>query len=91
MRGVHDCRWEPAMETEVLHKGLWRKSPQWFMLNRRHAQVRAAPPPSERNATLSYSRFEPDISSFHINHQFIIRLSYAGGGIRYSGGSYLQT
>lgn len=83
------------MESEVLHKGLWRKSPQWFMLNRRHAQVRAPlPPPPERNATLSYSRFKPDISSFHITqlaHQFIKRLSYTGGGIRYGGGSYLQT
>lgn len=27
------------MENEVLYKGVWRKSPQWFVLTRRHAAV----------------------------------------------------
>lgn len=32
-------RWEPAMESRLLQKAHWRKSNQWFLLTRKHAQV----------------------------------------------------
>ncbi len=40
-RSKYQRRWVPTMETERLRKDFWRKSPQWFALNRRHAEARA--------------------------------------------------
>lgn len=36
----HVCgRWNDAMESPTLKKEHWRKSGQWFVLNRRHVQI----------------------------------------------------
>lgn len=35
------CRWELSMETDMLQRRHWRKSNQWFLLTRKHAQVTA--------------------------------------------------
>ena len=32
-------RWNDAMESPALKKEHWRKSGQWFVLNRRHVQI----------------------------------------------------
>lgn len=32
-------KWEPSMETDLLQRRNWRKSNQWFLLTRKHAQV----------------------------------------------------
>ena len=38
--GQHVCgRWNDAMESPTLKKEHWRKSGQWFVLNRRHVQI----------------------------------------------------
>ena len=34
-----DIMWEPQLETAFLKPHLWRKSSQWSMIQRRHAEV----------------------------------------------------
>ena len=52
------------METERLRKDFWRKSPQWFALNRRHAEARAR----SSGATFAASR-GPTLELIQITNQ----------------------